>query len=247
MIVLFLLQAANSFAYPPAAYDYNFQMQTSTFEIKLTGNGYISVAIDGDYFNDPVKKFSVSNMAPGNHYVEIFSEKMVHSGYYSNTQMTKIFSGKVYIEPASLVKGVVDNFGRFYIRDVDPLVAYTNNYQPYQPYQPYDPHACQPAPVYNMPVAMNEYSYQQLLDVVNNQWFENTKMSVIQQALQSNWFTSAQIAGLMHSFSFEDSKLELAKAAYGHVVDPQAYYVVNNEFWFSSSVEDLSSYIRSYH
>ncbi|MBK9457662.1 MAG: hypothetical protein IPO24_19825 [Bacteroidetes bacterium] len=57
----------------------------STFEIKSQGANYITVAIDGDFFNEPVKKFAVNNMAPGNHYVEVFTDKS-YSGYYATTQ-----------------------------------------------------------------------------------------------------------------------------------------------------------------
>ena len=43
--------------------------------------------------------------------------------------------------------------------------------------------------------------------------------------------------------SFEDTRLELAKAAYYKTVDTENYFIVNKEFWFSSSVDELSRYL----
>jgi hypothetical protein len=55
--------------------------------------------------------------------------------------------------------------------------------------------------------------------------------------------TSAQITDIMRLFSFESSRLEIAKFAYNYVVDPQRYFMVNNAFSFSSSVDDLNRFI----
>ncbi len=243
MIIAIVCNMQIALAYPPSLYDFNVQHPTSTFEIKLNGAGMMTVAIDGKFFNEPVRKFSVSNITPGNHYLEIFNERVVHSGYYSNTEMVRIYSGKLYIQPASLIKGVVDNFGRFYIKNVDALVSY--NYIDQDP-APWYPQNCQPAPVIMAPVAINGAEYDRLVGIVKDQWFEDTRLAVVQQALRDNWFTASQIAGLMQIMYFEDSRLEIAKAAYSRVIDPQAYYIVNREFWFSSSVDALTSYIATY-
>ena len=238
-VMLFNLQSV--FAYPPHVYDYNLY-NASTFEIKLTGTGFMTVSMDGEYFENPVKKFSLNNIPAGNHHIEIFTEKIQHSGYYTNTQRVRIYSGNVYIKPSSLISAVVDNFGRFYIKNVQQLMTYNEPY-----YEPYDPYCQQPVHqyenYYNAPIVMQEPAFKQLLDVIEDQWYDETKLQVVQQALQSNWFTSAQVARLMKTMWYEDTKLELAKNAYPKVLDKSDYYLVNKEFWYSSSVESLSNYI----
>jgi hypothetical protein len=239
IVLLFNLQSV--FAYPPHAYDYNLY-NASTFEIKLTGNGFMTVSLDGEYFGSPVKKFSLNNIPAGNHFVEIFTEKIQHSGYYSNTQRVKIYSGNVYIKPSSLISAVVDNFGRFYIKNVQQLMTYTEPY--YEPYDPYcQPDVHQHENYYNDPIIMQEPAFKQLLYVIEDQWYDDSKLQVAQQALQSNWFTTAQVARMMNTMWYEDTKLELAKSAYSKVLDKSDYYLVNKEFWYSSSVESLSKYI----
>ncbi|MBP9189721.1 MAG: DUF4476 domain-containing protein, partial [Chitinophagales bacterium] len=117
--------------------------------------------------------------------------------------------------------------------------------EPY--YEPYDPY-CQPdvhqhENYYNDPIIMQEPAFKQLLDVIEDQWYDDSKLQVAQQALQSNWFTTAQVARMMNTMWYEDTKLELAKSAYSKVLDKSDYYLVNKEFWYSSSVESLSKYI----
>jgi hypothetical protein len=85
--------------------------------------------------------------------------------------------------------------------------------------------------------------FTQLLDVIEDQWFESSRLQVAQQAIGTNWFTAAQVADMMHAMSFEDSRLELAKAAFAKTVDPGNYFLVNKEFWFSSSVDELNRYL----
>ncbi len=95
-----------------------------------------------------------------------------------------------------------------------------------------------------MPVGMNATSFNLLIQTIHNQWFDDTKLNVAKQAVQTNWFTSAQVATMMREFSFEESKLALAKMAYARVIDQPNYFVVYDEFWFSSSVDELIAYIH---
>ncbi|MBK7443606.1 MAG: DUF4476 domain-containing protein [Bacteroidetes bacterium] len=242
MFVL-LLQMQNVFAAPPHYQNVYPNYGNSTFEIKSQGANYITVSIDGDFFNEPVKKFAVSNMSPGNHFVEIYTDRMQHSGYYTTTQKVRIYSGYVYIKPASLVHGVIDNFGRFFIKSVQDIAIYDNQY--YEPYYPDYQQYNQPVtPVCAVTTAMPQPVFDQLLQTLKNQWFDDTRLNVAKQAMANNWFTAEQVARLMREFSFESSKLELAKYAYAHVVDKPNYFVVYDEFWFSSSVDELINYIH---
>lgn len=242
-IIVVLIQMQCVLAYPPTNPNVNPYYGNSTFEIKSQGSNFITVSIDGDYFREPVKRFVVGNVAAGNHYVEIFTDRAQHSGYYTTTQTVRVYAGYVYINPASLVNGIVDNQGRFYVKSVQALGVYQPDY--YEPYYPTYPQYNQPpAVVCNAPMGMNESSFNALLRTIDNQWFDDTKLKVAKQALQNNWFTSAQIAQILKQFSFEDSKLSFAKQAYARVIDKPNYFMVYDEFWFSSSVNELIDYIH---
>ena len=75
--------------------------------------------------------------------------------------------------------------------------------------------------------------------------FEDSKMTLAKQVGSNRCFTVDQVKGLMALFSFEDSRLDIAKFAYDRTFDIDNYYQVNDAFTFESSIDDLNSYIQS--
>jgi len=104
-------------------------------------------------------------------------------------------------------------------------------------------------PGYNGPVGcpwpMDQATFSNAQQTINNQTFESNKLQVAQQVIGSNCITSAQVAQIMQTFDFEDSRLTFAKFAYGRTFDIGNYFVVNNAFDFSSSVDELNAHIAS--
>jgi hypothetical protein len=104
-------------------------------------------------------------------------------------------------------------------------------------------------PGYNGPVGcpwpMDQGTFSSAQSTINGQSFESNKLQVAKQVLGSNCMTSAQVAQIMQVFDFEDTRLQFAKFAYGRTFDIGNYFVVNNAFDFSSSVDELNAYIAS--
>lgn len=98
-----------------------------------------------------------------------------------------------------------------------------------------------PAPV--GPIAMCPSDFNQLKQTMNNASFESTRMLIFKQVLSYSYFTTSQVRELMSMFWFEDTKLDVAKLAFPKTIDQNNYYLVYNEFSFSSSVDDLGNYI----
>jgi hypothetical protein len=95
----------------------------------------------------------------------------------------------------------------------------------------------------NTVMPMNPASFSQALAQIKQQNFESTRLTVSKQIITSNFFTSDQVRQMMQQMSFESSRVELARFAYNRVLDQQNYYLVNNAFSFSSSVDELNSYL----
>jgi len=93
----------------------------------------------------------------------------------------------------------------------------------------------------NATIPMNPGAFSQAITQVMQQNFESTRLTVAKQIIGSNFFTADQVRQLMTQMSFEASRLELARFAYNRVLDPQNYFVVNNAFNFSSSVDELNN------
>jgi len=79
---------------------------------------------------------------------------------------------------------------------------------------------------------------------IEAQSFESSKVSVARQMIAANCLTSFQVRDIMSNFGFESSRVEIAKAAWFRVVDPQQYYIVNDVFNFSSSSRELADFIE---
>ena len=90
---------------------------------------------------------------------------------------------------------------------------------------------------------INENDFQNLKQTIANRSFESSKKEVAMQALNFNHFSALQVKELLMEFTFESTKLEVAKFAYGHTCDKQNFFVVNDAFTFNSTVDELGRFI----
>lgn len=93
------------------------------------------------------------------------------------------------------------------------------------------------------PWPMDQNAFGSAMNTINGQTFEDNKLQVAKQAFSSNCMTSSQVGQIMQIFTFEDSRLDFAKFAYGHTYDLGNYYQINSAFTFSSSVDELNDFI----
>lgn len=87
-------------------------------------------------------------------------------------------------------------------------------------------------------------SIDQMKRSISGQSFEDSKMKIAKQATRGKCMTAAQVKDVMGLFTFEDSKLEYAKFAYDFTYDVGNYYIINDAFTFSSSVDELIDHIE---
>lgn len=101
----------------------------------------------------------------------------------------------------------------------------------------------EPAP---QPVVMpcSDIDFADAKRTIANADFEDTKLTLAKQIARSELMTARQLAEIAQLFDFEQSKLEFLKYAYPYCFDQNKYYVVNNVFEFSSSVDELNKYIN---
>lgn len=92
-------------------------------------------------------------------------------------------------------------------------------------------------------VAMSSSDFSAAKASVNKQSFSDSKMKTAKQFTKANCLTVNQIKEIMNLFSFDDDKLEYAKYAYDFCVDKNKYFMLAEEFSFSSSSDQLNDYI----
>ncbi|MEO5644209.1 MAG: DUF4476 domain-containing protein [Bacteroidia bacterium] len=93
---------------------------------------------------------------------------------------------------------------------------------------------------------MGSSDFENAKKSVSGQSFEDQKLKIAKQVLNTNCMSCAQVKEIMSLFSFEETKLDWAKFAYGKTTDFNNYYQLNDGFTYSSSVDDLNSYIESH-
>ncbi len=92
---------------------------------------------------------------------------------------------------------------------------------------------------------MENSAYQSALRSIEAKSFSDEKFIVIKQILRGNCVSVNQVLGFMQLFTFEDDKIEVAKAAYHKTLDQSNYFQVNDQFTYSTSAEELNRFIES--
>jgi hypothetical protein len=105
-------------------------------------------------------------------------------------------------------------------------------------------------PGYNGPVGcpwpMNSEEFQSVRHSISSKTFEDSKLQIAKQVLASNCLTCNQVKDIMLMFTFESSRLDFAKFAYGRTFDIGNYYRLNDAFTFESSIDELNEFITGY-
>lgn len=90
-------------------------------------------------------------------------------------------------------------------------------------------------------------SFEDIKRSIASKDFEDSKLTLAKQVLQSNCLLASQVHDIMELFDFEESRLTFAKLAYGHTFDQGNFYKVNDAFDFESSIDELNGYISAQH
>jgi Domain of unknown function (DUF4476) len=121
------------------------------------------------------------------------------------------------------------------------LAAYVNNYNPYNT-------TTDNTNTYQYRTPMTDANFNQLMQEVQRQWVPNGKLAIVGNAFgnTANYFTTYQARQLIQLINDENNRLQLAKASYRTIVDPnnftQLYDLLNSQ----ASRNELAAYVNSY-
>lgn len=103
---------------------------------------------------------------------------------------------------------------------------------------------------YNGPIGcpwpMSDNQFSDALRSISSRSFDDEKATVAKQITGSNCLTVNQAKAIMMQLSFDSAKLDYAKFAYDKTYDIGNYYMLNDAFDFSSSVDELNQHINGY-
>lgn len=227
------------------------QAPQSVLHIRISHNLPIKVALDGEKSPD-VRPEHVITTISGKHKLRVTLPPPDSRPY--NPTIT-LFKGYVKLKPYTETFAYIDRNGNFRIHREIPLAHNHNtpdnapppvDENPYNngQYQP-QPAPPTPAPAPQLP-AMSSQQFEQLKQVIRDKAFDDERLGIAKQAVSTNRISSDQVRDLLNIFSFEASRLDIAKFAYGYCADPQNYQVVYSGFKFNSSTNELLEYIKNY-
>jgi hypothetical protein len=98
---------------------------------------------------------------------------------------------------------------------------------------------------YNNNRVMNQQQFQAFKQTVSNNNFDSGKLTLVKTQLQSTWINCAQLTELVSLFSFESSKLDVAKVGATKVVDKQNLFTIYNSFSFESTKTEFAAFIAT--
>ncbi len=91
---------------------------------------------------------------------------------------------------------------------------------------------------------MSQQEFTGAKQSIKSKSFEDSKLTLAKQILNSNCLLSSQVKEVMMIFDFENTRLDFAKMAWGKTFDPGNYYKLNDAFTFESSIDDLNKFIE---
>lgn len=230
----------------------------------------ITVMVDGVQRGAVASQHEIINLTPGVHRLRIYSVQH-HPFGWNGGAMVPVFRGNVEIFADYAVYTFIDRYGKLVVEDYEamfcepapaPIGSCGTGMLPLLPNHPTGGNwnngggwnnnnggnwnnnngGWNQGGNYRTP--MHQEDFRQLLSVIESKSFESTKQQIAMGALDSNYFTSAQIGEMLDRFTFESTKVEVAKRAYERVIDQDKFYLVYNSFTFESSITDLVSLKR---
>ncbi len=207
----------------------------SELNLRMNDQVLFVASLDQVCFEAPSQVVTFHEVGPGQHH--LYAAKVILNHWGHVIRKDVVFDGMIVIPEASKVNAVVNKFGNFKIRKVEPLFAVQAPVCQTPFYNPYVVNNnCGPA-------AMSNAEFGALLNAISGRNFESTRMQIALGAIHANYFTTSQVDAMMRLMTFESSKLTLAKEAYFKTIDQNIYYMVYDQFTFESSIRDLNSFI----
>jgi len=221
----------------------NASSQTSYLQISLFDDGDFSVTFDNAALGSG-NYAEFDNVTAGEH-----SLKIMREGIKVPPQGEVIFDGKIKIPSGSDIYAVIDEYNAFLIYKKKPYAE--NRLIPMGEFVRRcgdDGTKKEDKEIYSSNdeckyKVMKKDDFNELKGSINNRNFESSNSAIVKTAIDDNYFTSEQVRDLMRYFTFEDTKLEIAKYSYKKVCDTKNFFKVYDAFDFESSITELKNYI----
>ncbi|MES2847822.1 MAG: DUF4476 domain-containing protein [Bacteroidota bacterium] len=220
----------------------------SKMSISSTSNAKLRVMVDGNRYKANNNSVVISNLQQGYHTVKVYrliSGNRPGSPNNNNGNYKLVYNANVYVKPQYHVDITINRFGKAFI-DEQPIAATYNNDDDDDWNDDNWNDNNWNSNDNNYGREMNVQSFSSFKQTLEKESFDNTRMNIAKQVINTNYFTTAQVREVLQLFSFENNKLEIAKYAYKNTLDKGNYFSLADSFTFSSNKDELMRYIQNY-
>jgi Domain of unknown function (DUF4476) len=205
----------------------------SMLSISSNSNMPVTILVDNRDCDAPnSNEVMLKSIDAGYHTIKVYRDR---STWYGRNNRP-IYSGNVYVKPGFHVDITINRFGKAFI-DERQLNFNNHGDDDYDNDEDWGN--------WNHSRAMGTNDFNQFKQTITNAGFENTKLAIAKQTIGNNYFTAAQVKEIVGLFSFENSKLDIAKTAYRRSIDKNNYFIVSDAFAFNSSKEELAKFLET--
>jgi hypothetical protein len=216
--------------------------QSSYLQLSLYDDGNFTVTMDNTALTEG-NYAEFDNLSAGEH-----SLKVARVNTDPNASGTVIFDNKIKIASGSDLYAVIDEYNAFVIykkkkyalNRLIPMGDFVMKCGDDNSKKVKDEYSTTDECRYKV---MKKDDFKDLKGSINNRSFETSNTTIVKSAIDENYFTADQVRELLRYFTFEDTKLEIAKYSYKKVCDTKNFFKVYDAFDYDSSITELKNYI----
>jgi hypothetical protein len=226
-----------------------FAESRSSFNLSLYDGANFTVTFNDKVISEPTDEVEFNELQAGKYYLKVIKETI-------NMPATPniIFSDYIEITEGYMIFAVIDQYGKLLVyKKINNL---SDLHQNHKHFCNCDCEYCRNC-IYKTGTrktednndctgsSMNEKDFKDVLKIIAEKPFENSKLEIAKQIVEQNILTSEQVRDLLKTFTFEDSKVNIAEYAYSKTCDKNNYFKIYNLFIFDSNIQMIKDYISN--
>lgn len=213
---------------------FSFAQTTGNVTISTTGNSNLKIKFGGKQYSLQDRSVTFQNLTPGTYTLTLFQLQRKSNG---TTEYTEVFNNNIVLKAQKHLEVSVLRFGKvaWDENNIEPDSWANTNYEPV-PGQDAGS---------NSVGTLTVEEFAQLKNSVRNATYDSDKLATGRVILKDNLFTAAQIKELCQLFTYDDNRLEFAKAAYDYCDNRGFYITVLEAFTYQSSKNALMEFIKN--
>lgn len=233
----------------------------SRLQLSFAQYGKYIVKIDDVVYKTQGNSIEVRKLKQGNHHLRIV--KKTRNSYNNSISRQVIYNSSINLPAKSTIQASIFRPYQLQINNVishqqqNNQVTYsnqtynnnsyhqTNNNTSYNNnnYHNSNHHSCNST---NHKNGFSHKEFQRLLYRIDNQPNPRFKKQTVINAINRHGIYTHQLTILLNRFRSDMVKLDIAKSSYYHTIDFQNYEVLNNSFYYQSSVNELTCFVHQH-